>query len=74
MVERGGLENRCPFAGTGGSNPSLSDFSNALLPYHAQGARLPAIYEGHDIPKKQVQPEPGIEPPGVPNQAEGHLS
>ena len=24
MVDCGGLENRCPFAGTGGSNPSLS--------------------------------------------------
>ena len=24
MVERGGLENRCPFTGTQGSNPCLS--------------------------------------------------
>ena len=24
VVERGGLENRCAFTGTGGSNPSLS--------------------------------------------------
>ena len=32
MVERGGLENRCAFTGTEGSNPSLSAIrQNATL-------------------------------------------
>ena len=30
MVERGGLENRCAFTGTEGSNPSLSAISRRL--------------------------------------------
>ena len=31
MVEWGGLENRCAFAGTVGSNPTLSATLNSLL-------------------------------------------
>ena len=33
VVERGGLENRCAFTGTEGSNPSLSAMKEALIFY-----------------------------------------
>ena len=44
MVECGGLENRCPFARTGGSNPSLDGpFIGCII-----GEGLPYIHPDDD--------------------------
>ena len=36
VVERGGLENRCPFTGTQGSNPCLSATTSHLVHVNTQ--------------------------------------
>ena len=43
VVERGGLENRCAFAGTKGSNPLLSAYCNSNK---LQTTVNPSVYGG----------------------------
>ncbi len=63
MVERGGLENRCPFTGTQGSNPCLSATNNLIIDVKfgksvAKAATLPVIPYALENGVKQHAPRP----------------